>query len=220
MYGARLVKVPGTRENTAQAALAAAETTFYASHNWNPYFLTGLKTVAYEVAEQLHWQAPDWMLAPIGGGSLFLGIYLGWLDLLQAGIVDKMPRLVGVQALNCAPIYHAWKQDLDHIPAIEKKETAAEGISISNPVQGKDILNALKASNGVACAVTEEEIWETFNLFCQRGIYIEPTSAATPAAIAHLRADGLIKPDDKVVVQITGMGLKATDKILQHQQSR
>ena len=216
LYGASLVKVPGTREDTTKAVLQAAEETFYASHNWSPYFVAGLKTLAYEICEQLGWQAPDWVVAPVGGGSLVLGIYQGFSDLLQAGIIDKLPRLAAVQAENCAPVYQAWKQQLDDVPAITKLETAAEGISISQPVKGRDILQAIYASNGVAITVNDEEIWQAIEILANRGIYVEPTSGAAPAAVKHLLKQGLISPGERVVVELTGMGLKATDKILAH----
>lgn len=216
LYGANLVKVPGTRGDTAQAVLAAAENTFYASHNWSPYFVNGLKTVAYELAEQLNWNAPDWIVTPLGGGSLVLGIYLGWQELLEAGYVDKLPRIAAVQAVNCAPVYHAWQQELDEVPAVTQKPTAAEGISIAEPVKGKDLLHAIRASNGTVCTVTDDEVWHTLALLGRSGIYVEPTSAAAPAAIEQLRKSGLITPQDTVVVQLTGSGLKATDKIVAH----
>lgn len=98
MYGAHLVKVPGTREDTARAAWEAASRCFYASHNWSPYFLAGMKTAAYEIAEQMLWQVPEWVVAPAGGGSLVAGLYLGFADLLRAGMTDHIPRLVAVQS--------------------------------------------------------------------------------------------------------------------------
>lgn len=216
LYGANLVKVPGTREDTAQAALAAAETEFYASHNWSPYFLNGLKSLAYELAEQLNWEAPDWIVAPLGGGSLILGLYAGWQELVEAGYVAKLPRLAAVQAANCAPVYQAWLNGLDEVPSVEKQVTAAEGIAIAQPVKGKDIMHALKASAGTVCTVTDEEIWDMLPQLGRRGVYVEPTAAAAPAAIRQLTANGIIAPSDKVVVELTGMGLKATDKIVEY----
>lgn len=216
MYGANLIRTPGTREDTAQAALAAAESEFYASHNWNPHFISGLKSLAYELAEQLSWEAPDWVVTPIGGGSLLLGLYLGWKDLVEAGYVAKMPRLAGVQAANCAPVYQAWVQGLDDVAPFPKQATAAEGIAINHPVKGKDLLEALRASNGTACTITEQEIWDMLPKLSKRGVYVEPTSAAAPAAIKQLKEKGLISASDKVIVELTGMGLKATDKYLEH----
>lgn len=216
MCGANLVKVPGTREDTAQAAWNAASKTFYASHNWSPWFIAGLKTLAYEIAEQLNWQAPDWVVAPVGGGSQILGIYLGFVDMVEAGLVSRIPRLAAVQTENCAPVYHAWKEQLDDVPAVEKRETAAEGISIAKPVKGRDILQAIRACDGIVTTVSDSAIWDTLAVLGRRGIYVEPTAAAAPAAIAALVAQGVLDSDQTVVVQLTGFGLKATDKIVEH----
>jgi threonine synthase len=218
VYGANLVRVPGSRENTTRAALDAAGKTFYASHNWSPYFEAGLKTVAFEIAEQLDWKAPDWVIVPVGGGGLALGVCQGFRELVEAGIVLNMPRLVAVQAEACAPVYQAWKAGLGDVPPIEKGKTAAEGIALAHPVKGRDILKAIRTSAGVVRTVSDAAIWETLGMLGRRGIYVEPTSAAAPAALPGLAAEGLLKPGQLVVVELTGIGLKATDKILQHSQ--
>lgn len=216
MYGADLIKVPGSREDTAAAAWNAASQLFYASHNWSPYFVNGLKTLAYEIAEQMHWRAPDWVVAPVGGGSLILGLYLGFRDLLAAGMIARLPRLAAVQAENCAPVYHAWKQGLTEVPAVEKRETAAEGISIAQPVKGRYILEAIRATDGVVLTVSDQDVWAMLSHLGQRGVYVEPTAAAAPAAVATLQQQGLLQPGQSVVVELTGNGLKATDKIVDH----
>ncbi|WP_374711726.1 threonine synthase [Symbiobacterium terraclitae] len=216
MYGADLVRVDGSREDTTRAALAAAGQTFYASHNWSPYFVAGLKTLAYEICEQQDWQAPDWVVAPVGGGSLVLGLYLGFADLVRAGIIARMPRIAAVQAAVCAPVCEAWQQRLHEVPEVDRQETAAEGIAIARPVKGESILKALYQSGGVALTVSEEEIWATAHLLAEKGIYVEPTSAAAPAAVRQLVEQGLAGTGSRVVVELTGMGLKATDKFLAH----
>jgi len=216
MYGADLVKVDGSREDTTRAAVEAASRTFYASHNWSPYFVAGLKTMAYEICEQQSWQAPDWVVAPVGGGSLVLGLYLGFTDLLKAGLISRMPRIAAVQAAACAPVYHAWRQRLHDVPAVAKRESAAEGIVIAQPVKGGAILEAIYNSDGVVLTVTEEEIWATARALAEKGIYVEPTAAAAPAAVRQMAEQGLAGPESSVVVPLTGMGLKATDKFLEH----
>jgi len=216
MYGAELVKVPGSREDTTRAALAAASQTFYASHNWSPYFVAGLKTLAYEICEQQGWQAPDWVVTPVGGGSLVLGLYLGFADLVRAGLIPRAPRIAAVQAAACAPVYHAWRQRLDDVPAVAKQDTAAEGIAIARPVKGRSILEALYRSEGVALTVSEEEIWAATHALAEKGIFVEPTAAAAPAAVRQLKAQGLTDAGSRVAVVLTGIGLKATDKFLAH----
>src|SRR5512138_2172501 len=104
LYGARLNLIPGSREDTARAVLAAAETIYYASHSWNPYFFHGTKTWAFEVVEQLGWQAPDTVILPAGNGTLVIGAQLGFQELHQAGIITSLPRIVAVQSAACAPL--------------------------------------------------------------------------------------------------------------------
>lgn len=217
IYGAKLIRVQGTREDTTRAALEAAQSFFYASHNWSPYFVAGLKSLAFEVAEQLEWEAPDWVVAPVGGGGLILGLYRGFTELLEAGLIHKLPRLAAVQAEQCAPVYQAWAANLTEVPPVEKRETAAEGISISQPIQGKDILKAVRGSNGMVRTVSDAAIWDALRMLGEKGIYVEPTAAAAPAAVIGMMAEGILSPHEIVVVVLTGIGLKATDKILQHQ---
>jgi threonine synthase len=216
MYGARLVKVPGTRADTARAAWNAASETFYASHNWSPYFLAGMKTAAYEIAEQLAWSTPDWVVVPVGGGGLLAGLYFGFSDLLKAGIIRSMPKLAAVQSANCDPIYQAWSQGLSHVPAAQPKPTAAEGIAVAQPVRGKTILEVIRGSNGVVRTIADDQIWDSVEALGRQGVYVEPTAAAAPAALAAMRKEGLIAPADRVIVILTGSGLKATDKVVEH----
>lgn len=216
LYGANLIKIPGTRENTARAALQAASDIFYASHNWSPYFLAGMKTAAYELAEQYFWQPPDWVLTPAGGGSLLAGLHLGFVDLLNAGFIGKMPHLAAVQSASCDPIYRAWKAGAADVAESEKKPTAAEGISVAKPVRGKAILEAIRNSRGVVVTVNDEAIWNSVEKLGKHGIYVEPTAAAAPAALLQLRQTGVIGRDDRVAIMLTGSGLKATDKVVEH----
>lgn len=215
-YGASLIKVKGSREDTARAAWDAADRVFYASHNWSPYFLAGMKTAAYELAEQCLWEPPGWVLTPAGGGGLLVGLYLGFLDLLNAGLIAWIPRLAAVQSAGCDPIYRAWEAGAMEISEAVKKPTAAEGISVAKPVRDKAILQAIRDSGGLATTVTDEAVWSTLEKLGRQGIYVEPTAAAAPAALAPLRASGVIGATERVAIILTGSGLKATDKIVEH----
>jgi len=210
-YGAKLKKIPGTRKDTANAAFKAAESCYYASHYWNPFFIQGTKTFAFEVCEQLGWDSPDSVILPVGSGSLMLGVYIGWSELLNAGIINKIPRLIGVQAENCAPLAISFNENSDEIPSIEKKETIAEGISISTPVRGKQIIDAVKRSKGAFITVSESEIKEAVRWICKKGFYIEPTSAAVVAGINKYLKES--SPDEVIVSIFTGHGLKTAEKI-------
>lgn len=210
-YGANLLKIPGTRDDTALAALKAAENDYYASHYWNPFFFHGTKTFAFEVSEQLGWKAPDSVILPVGSGSLLLGVFIGWTELLNAGIVDRIPKLIGVQAENCAPLAKAFNENLCEVPEIDKKETIAEGISIVVPVRGGQILEVVKSSGGEFITVSEEEIKDALKWSCRKGFYIEPTSAATVAGVnKYLKKSS---PDELIVSVFTGHGLKESEKI-------
>jgi len=222
MYGAQLVRVPGSREDTMRAAEEAARApgSFYGSHNWNPFFISGLKTLGYEIAEQLQWQAPDWVVTPLGGGSLLLGLYYGFQEMIAAGIVGRMPRLAAVQAENCAPVYHAWKAELDEVPAIVKGPTIAEGITIAKPVKGRDILQALRGSDGVVIPVSDDDIWRAMEELGSTGAYAEPTGAVAAAALPVLLQSGVLDFSQRVVLVLTGSGLKATDRVTEHYAKR
>ncbi len=212
MYGANLHKVPGSREDTAVAALAAAEKSYYGSHTWNPFFFQGTKTFAFEVCEQLGWKAPDSVVLPVGNGTVFLGAYLGFQELLEAGIVEKLPKLIGVQAARCAPLYKAFSEKSREIPEVKVEKTIAEGIGIARPARGGQILDAVEKSRGELIAVDEEEIQESLRVLCRKGYYIEPTAAATAAGLSRYlsKAD----PDETVVSIFTGHGLKSTEKMV------
>jgi threonine synthase len=216
LHGGNVVRVPGSREDCAAAALQAANATFYASHNWSPYFLLGLKSAAYEIAEQLDWKLPDWVVLPTGNGGLAGGLYYGFKDLLESGAVSHMPRLVMAQAANCAPLLPAWRNGLDHVPAIDKQPTVAEGIAAATPVRSLEILEALRVSNGLVRTATEAEIWSAFETLAGRGLYVEPTSATAAAALDNLILDGTIASSDSVLLYLTGSGLKSTDTIASH----
>jgi threonine synthase len=210
-YGAKLRLIDGSRADTTRAALAAAETTYYASHCWNPYFLHGTKTFAFEVCEQLGWELPDTVILPVGNGTLLLGAYLGFKDLIRAGVTQGFPRLVGVQAAACAPLYYAF---LSRSPSTLPKagETMAEGIAIEHPVRGEQILAAIRETKGTILSVSEEEIADSLRLITAMGFYVEPTAAATVAGVRSYLASATGR--ERVVSVFTGHGLKSTEKML------
>lgn len=208
-YGATLKKIEGSREETADVAMEVASNSFYASHCWNPFFLHGTKTFAFEICEQLGWKSPKAVVLPVGHGTLFLGAYIGFKELQEAGVIKEIPRLVGVQSASCAPLYEAFKKGSQDAIRIEKQDTLAEGIAIAKPVRGKQILDVVKKT-GEMLAVTEEEIGMALKEMGQEGYFIEPTSAAT---IAGLKKYMKHFKEDVIVSTLTGTGLKATEKI-------
>ncbi|WP_035727983.1 threonine synthase [Eisenibacter elegans] len=207
-FGASLHKVAGSREDTATAALAAAQDTFYASHVWHPMFYQGTKTFAYELCEQRSWQAPDVVVLPAGNGTLLIGAYLGFAELLRWGIIKQMPRLVGVQAAYCAPLYYA-RQGL---PMPHTQPTLAEGIAIAAPRRAAQMLAILEATNGDLVVVSEDEIKYYWQTMARRGHYIEPTSAAVVAGVAQWITQNRPSPQVSIASVLTGSGLKTGGK--------
>lgn len=211
LYGADLVRVPGTREDTARAVLAAAEHRYYASHSWNPFFFHGTKTWAFEVWEQLGWRAPDVVILPAGNGTLLLGAEIGFQELLDCGEIDHLPRIIAVQAERVAPLAAAFRANMDHLPHIAPQDTLAEGIAIAEPVRGMQIIAAVRHTGGTFVTVTEEEIEAALVEVSRQGAYIEPTAAATIAGARQVLAH--IAPQETVVTVFSGHGLKSTEKI-------
>lgn len=210
LYGATLRRVPGSREDTAIAALAAAETAYYASHSWNPFFFQGTKTFAYEVWEQLGFHAPDALLLPVGNGTLLIGSFLGFRDLRENGLIDRIPRHIAVQAGNCAPLFAMFRDGQDVVPAFEPRETIAEGVAIAAPVRGKEVVGIVRETGGEVVTVSDAEVEEALILLGRRGLYVEPTSALPVAAF--LKYPGV--RSGTVVAPLTGHGLKANEKML------
>jgi threonine synthase len=202
-HGARVELVPGDRQATADAALARSATTFYASHNWHPFFLQGTKLIAYEIWEDLGFTAPDAVVLPCGAGSLLLGCAIGFAELLRAGQIARVPRLLVSQPAHCAPLVAAVHGHV--VP--DRKPTIAEGTAIANPVRAPEVLAAVRGSNGDMVAVPEEQIGPATLELARRGLYAEPTSAQVLPA---LRA---FAPKGRTVMILTGSGLKAPDAV-------
>jgi threonine synthase len=212
-YGAALRRIPGSREDTARAVFEAAQTTYYASHSWNPFFFQGTKTFAFEVCEQLGWRAPDAVVLPVGNGTLLLGAAIGFRELCDAGVIGRTPKLVAVQSEACAPLYRAWRRGPEQSPSIVKGDTLAEGIAIADPIRGPQIVAAVRESGGEILTVGEQEIKSSLREMCGRGFYIEPTSAAAIAGVSrYVRG---MTSDEVIVSVFTGHGLKATAKMLE-----
>jgi threonine synthase len=205
-YGGRIKKIAGDRHAVDAAALEAAKAVYYASHCWNPFFLQGTKTFAYEICEQLGWQAPDTVILPAGNGTLLLGSYLGFKDLMRVGITSRIPRLVGVQAARCAPLYRMFTDNLTEIPETGPVDTVADGMAVTQPVRAGQILDAVKSTGGAFLAVEEDEILASQKLMHRKGLYIESTSAVVTAGVEKYleRTAGL----ETLVTVLTGHGLK------------
>jgi threonine synthase len=214
LYGARLKKISGTREDTAHAVRKAAQKQYYASHNWHPFFIEGIKTIAYEIAEQLDWNVPDHVVVPVGFGGLYIGLYLGFRQLVKDKMITRIPKLWGVQSAHCSPVYDAFVSGKNINPEYQQLQfTIAEGIAAARPVRGKMLLQIVSKTNGGITVVSENEIMEGLKVFHQRGLFVEPTSAVVWKGFKHFLQQSLIQETETTLLILTGHGLKALDKL-------
>jgi threonine synthase len=188
-YGATVVAVPGDRTATARAAVAEVERTgaAYGSHVYDPYFLQGTKTFAFELWEQLP-SMPDALVLPVGNGTLLLGAARGCSELRAAGLTDGVPRIVALQSERCAPLARAWDVGLKRAVDLQPGVTAAEGIAIPSPPRGAQILRTVRELGGCMVEVPEAAIGVAQRDLARRGLYVEPTAALTWAGLLLARA--------------------------------
>lgn len=212
-YGATVQLVEGPREESEAEAIRQSSQTFYASHNWQPFFLEGTKSLAYEIWEDLGFRAPDNVVVPVGAGSSLLGCAFGFRELLTAGQIAKLPRLFAAQPRNCSPIDASFQAGVDTPVAREVSKTIAEGTAIKNPLRLREIISALRESGGGTIALTEQEIVTALRRLAHQGLFAEPTSASAAAALDKLAAAGSIKPNETTVAVVTGTGLKAATTV-------
>ncbi|MFU8868772.1 pyridoxal-phosphate dependent enzyme [Natronococcus sp.] len=226
--GARPVRIEGSRQAVTDACIEAVEgesgadrdgtadvatcqpgVGWYASHAWNPAFYAGTMTFALEIAAQRDWTAPDAVVLPVGHGTLFLGAYRGFSLLLEAGIIDELPRLLGAQEAGHAPIAaavgdgSATDSDPDH-----DEKSVADGIQIAKPAREEEIVEAIERTDGDVLALEPSTIEDALGRLHRSGFYVEPTCAVAPAALERYRERGVLAADADVVVPLTGSGLK------------
>lgn len=209
-FNAEVQLVPGPRDECSREAIRQSAEIFYGSHAWQPFFLQGTKTLAYELWEQNGFVAPDNVIIPCGGGSNVMGCDIGFSELLAAGQIQRLPRLFAVQPANCAPIHASFDAGTEDRVDVQQTPTLAEGASIKLPVRLREVLRAVRRSNGATVAVGEDQILDAVTKLLARGLFAEPTSAMAAAAAEQLLRAGTIRPEENTVVVLTGSGLKAS----------
>lgn len=209
MFGATVISVKGSYEDTFRLSAEAIDRWGWYNRNAaiNPYLIEGKKTVALEIAEQLNWTMPDYLAISVGDGCTIGGVWKGLKDLYAIGFIDKLPKLLSVQAEGCYPINKAFAEDkpLEHMD----ENTIADSIAVGVPRNPDKALRAIKESNGIAINVSDEEIlsaMRTLGRTC--GVFAEPAGAAGTAGLIKAVKQGLVKSDATVVSVVTGNGLK------------
>ena len=205
-YGAEVTLVEGSRERvaaTAQRAATADPAAAYASHNWHPVFVEGTKTWLLEVWEQLGGRFPGACFLPVGGGSLLIGAWRA----CQA-LPGPYPKLVAAQPLACAPLVQAFERGEPDVSPVAPATTLAEGARIAAPPRGRQMLAAIRWSDGWVEAIDEDLLVDTLRQLWRQGLYVEPTAALGAAAFRQAVARGRPMPAGEAVIVLTGSGLK------------
>jgi len=205
-YGMPVMKVEGSRSQVAQEAQQPEKGKFYVGHIFHPLFRDGIRTLAYEIAEQLNWKSPERVYLPVSAGTILLGVINGFKHLANSGIIDTVPTIVACQTRQVSPFYHSIKK-LDYKPP-KKVTSIADALVSTNPPLLDLMIKELQEIHGDVEVVDEHEILNAFTELAHKGFYVEPSSAVAYAAhqkqLESKRASG----KDKTVVILTGSGLK------------
>jgi threonine synthase len=217
VYGGNVVAVNGNYDDVNRLCAELADTYpwAFANVNMRPFYAEGSKTLAFETAEQLGWQAPDHVVVPVASGSLLTKIDKGFRELYDVGLLDEEPhvRVSGAQALGCSPVAGAFLGDSDTIKPV-KPDTIAKSLAIGNPADGYFALDVVRRSGGGMAAVSDDEVVAGIQTLARtEGIFPETAGGVTIATLAKLARDGVVRADERVVVYITGHGLKTLDAV-------
>jgi len=208
-YGAELHKVKGSFLDAIKETekLIEQRRVYWAASGYNPYFLEGLKTIGFELYEEL--KVPDKIIVPVGSGGILTAIYKAFKELKQLKVINKLPEMIGVQARACAPIADAWKTG-DEIKPVTKANTIASAIMVKAPMNGETAIASVNESKGEFVKVDDLEMIKAIKELGKEGVFAEPAAAAPLAALKKISYE----KDDKVALIITGNGLKDTEAII------
>ncbi|MGH8983808.1 MAG: threonine synthase [Acidimicrobiia bacterium] len=217
VYGGNVVAINGNYDdvNRLCAELAGTYRWAFVNVNVRPFYAEGSKTLAFETAEQLGWETPDHVVVPVASGSLLTKIRKGFDELHRVGLLDREPavRVSGAQALGCSPVATAWRDGSDTIRPV-KPDTIAKSLAIGNPADGYFALDAVRQTEGGLAAVSDGEVVEGIRLLARtEGIFAETAGGVTVASLKRLAEEGVVGRDERVVVYITGLGLKTLDAV-------
>ena len=218
-YGAEFVAVDGTYDDANRVASVIGDSKGIGIVNINmrPYYVEGSKTLAYEVAEQLNWQIPDYLVIPVGSGAMLNAICKGFEELCEIGLVNDVSNLkiIAAQPHGCSPVVDAFKSNSNEIFPVEKPNTIAKSLAIGDPGDGIYVLKRLKQYHGIAESATNQEIVNgILKLSKTEGIFTEPAGGVSVAVLQKLVESGKIDRDANIVCYVTGNGLKSTEAIV------
>jgi len=218
-YGAEFVAVDGTYDDANRVASVIGDSKGIGIVNINmrPYYVEGSKTLAYEVAEQLNWQVPDYLVIPVGSGAMLNAICKGFEELSELGLVNDVSNLkiIAAQPHGCSPIVDAFKSNNSEIFPVEKPNTIAKSLAIGDPGDGMYVLKRLKQYHGIAESATNQEIINgILKLSKTEGIFTEPAGGVSVAVLQKLVESGKIDRDADIVCYVTSNGLKSTEAII------
>ncbi|HQL37687.1 MAG TPA: threonine synthase, partial [Bacillota bacterium] len=210
IYGSNVFLVKGTYDEAVELCFKAAEEFGWYNRSCaiNPYLVEGKKIISYEICEQLGWKAPDIAVVAVGDGCTIGGVWKGFKECYELGLIDKFPKIVGVQAANSNPVTRAFNKNTYEFE-YRVPETLADSISVGIPRNGIKALNALHESGGYMVDVSDEEILTAMKILAQKtGVFGEPAGVTSFAGIMKMKELGLLKGDEKVVSIVSGSGLK------------
>jgi threonine synthase len=210
-YGAKITKIPGTRNNVAQKAQKPSKNKYYIGHILHPLFSDGIRSLAYEIAEHFKWQPPENIFIPVSAGTLLLGMLSGLKHLVDSNVIKKFPRVTACQTEQVSPLYHRIKNSPYKAP--EKVNSIADALVSTDPPLLNIMVEQLKNAHGDAVIVKENEILEAFKELARKGFFVEPSSAVAYAAYKKQAKGKSVQQIGKTVVVLTGTGLKTPSKV-------
>jgi threonine synthase len=217
IYGTRLIAVDGNYDdvNRLCTELSSEHPWAFVNVNLRPYYAEGSKTLGFEIAEQLGFELPDRVVVPVASGSLFTRIAGGFEEWLEVGLIEgELPTFNGAQAEGCAPVAEAFAEGKDVCRPVRHPQTIAKSLAIGNPADGVFALDLARRTGGSIDAVTDEEIVDGIRLLAETtGIFTETAGGVTTAVLQKLAERGDIGPEERVVLVITGEGLKTLDAV-------
>lgn len=210
-HGAIILEIEGNFDDAFRAViqLTKKNPSIALLNSVNPFRIEGQKTLAFEVCDQMNFKTPDVLIVPVGNAGNISAIWKGFDELHRVGVIEKLPRMVGIQAEGAAPIASAYKQKRTEIQIVENPETIATAIRIGAPASWKKALRAVAESGGSMETVSDDEILNAqMDLASHEGIFAEPASASSIAGLRKLIEKGAVDRDEEIICVATGHGLK------------